>query len=407
MTGLVCVQVDTEHLHGGIHAQLPHQLLVPLDNLVAETPAHGAVLFEYQPPLVGSGPPPDDVRAVLQDLYGANGCRAVHIEGSSSALRPTTREDFAERPQRHAPVHLDDGLPDDVDAGLSEVEERVIEEDEDWDAIEDSIADEDSNPSTAGASGPHDGSSGSSGDGSPEASAGDAHTAADDAATIDASRDVGDDEDDRHFHFADSGSPASQGSPSPGGGAPPDEDADTGSKAPVDAMPGGAQASDENLDESDGEEAADAADGNDDGDPQVPPDGPDSDSVADDIDSALEDAVTDYGADQDAPATDMPQASDSDAAPALLLLPGASQLLCSCRAFLDSNNTCALRQGSCSVCGACTAMSALCGRCRTGRGCADGQRTEQLPLPWWRDGGCGDNRAGPPVQLEPQAGTQI
>jgi hypothetical protein len=79
------LQIDTQHLHGGIHSHLPHQLLLALDPVLEAAAASETVHIRYAPPLLTPSVAPTELADVLIDLFGTSMCAAMSIQPASGA----------------------------------------------------------------------------------------------------------------------------------------------------------------------------------------------------------------------------------------------------------------------------------------------------------------------------------
>lgn len=74
------VQIDTEHLHGGVHAELSQQLLLPLDAVLSGAPPDESVHIAYKPPLATPTASQEELAEVYADLFGVGMCSAVSVQ---------------------------------------------------------------------------------------------------------------------------------------------------------------------------------------------------------------------------------------------------------------------------------------------------------------------------------------
>jgi hypothetical protein len=71
--------VDSRHVHGGVHSHLPHQLIMPLDSIIASATNKDVIHIEYKPSLDTVAASSEEFASIYTDLFGQGLCGAIAV----------------------------------------------------------------------------------------------------------------------------------------------------------------------------------------------------------------------------------------------------------------------------------------------------------------------------------------
>lgn len=87
------MQVSAASMHGGVYTHLADQLLLVIDNLLAESSSTNAVHMELHAPLETATASSGELAEVYGQLFGPSICQSIAVEGSDAI--PDDRNDPA------------------------------------------------------------------------------------------------------------------------------------------------------------------------------------------------------------------------------------------------------------------------------------------------------------------------